>query len=103
MEFSVTATDGRARRGRLALAHGIVETPIFMPVGTYGSVKAMSPAYFRILERHPSCKKVFQISNHLVWVTPSGSALVVDTGAGQEEMSDADIDRLFVAQKTEKK
>ena len=43
MEFSVTATDGRARRGRLLLAHGTVETPIFMPVGTYGSVKAMSP------------------------------------------------------------
>jgi queuine tRNA-ribosyltransferase len=44
MEFSVTATDGPARRGRLVLAHGTVETPIFMPVGTYGSVKAMSPA-----------------------------------------------------------
>jgi Ca-activated chloride channel family protein len=63
------------------------------------AVKAMSPAYFRILERHPSVKGVFQISNHLVWVTPSGSALVVDTSAGQEEMTDADIDRLFVAQK----
>src|SRR6185437_3812315 len=44
MEFSVTVTDGQARRGRLVLAHGVVETPIFMPVGTYGSVKAMSPA-----------------------------------------------------------
>ena len=44
MEFSVTSTDGLARRGRLVLAHGAVETPIFMPVGTYGSVKAMSPA-----------------------------------------------------------
>ena len=44
MEFSVTATDGRARLGRLILAHGIVDTPIFMPVGTYGSVKAMTPA-----------------------------------------------------------
>src|SRR5436305_4201526 len=43
MEFSVTATCGHARRGRLALAHGIVETPVFMPVGTYGTVKAMSP------------------------------------------------------------
>jgi len=44
MEFSVTITDGLARHGRLVLAHGVVETPIFMPVGTYGSVKAMSPA-----------------------------------------------------------
>ena len=43
MRFSVLATDGAARRGRLELAHGTVETPIFMPVGTYGSVKAMSP------------------------------------------------------------
>ena len=44
MKFSVLATDGAARRGRLELAHGAVETPMFMPVGTYGSVKAMSPA-----------------------------------------------------------
>ena len=36
-------TDGKARRGRLTLNHGVVETPIFMPVGTYGTVKAMSP------------------------------------------------------------
>ncbi len=43
MTFSVLATDGPARRGRLALAHGVVETPVFMPVGTYGSVKAMAP------------------------------------------------------------
>ncbi len=43
MRFEVLATDGRARRARLELAHGIVETPIFMPVGTYGSVKAMAP------------------------------------------------------------
>jgi Ca-activated chloride channel homolog len=63
------------------------------------AVKAMSPAYFRILERHPSVKNVLQISNHLVWVTPSGAALVIDCNAGQEEMADADIDRLFVAKK----
>ena len=44
MRFTVSATDGAARRGRLELAHGVVETPVFMPVGTYGSVKAMSPA-----------------------------------------------------------
>ncbi|MCU0804875.1 MAG: tRNA guanosine(34) transglycosylase Tgt [Burkholderiales bacterium] len=44
MKFSLLATDGAARRGRLALAHGEVETPVFMPVGTYGTVKAMSPA-----------------------------------------------------------
>ena len=42
--FSVRASDGLARRGTLTLAHGAVETPAFMPVGTYGTVKAMSPA-----------------------------------------------------------
>ncbi|MBI4194880.1 MAG: tRNA guanosine(34) transglycosylase Tgt [Betaproteobacteria bacterium] len=44
MRFSITATDGLARRGVLKLAHGEVDTPAFMPVGTYGAVKAMSPA-----------------------------------------------------------
>ena len=47
MKFSVLAADGAARRGRLELAHGTVETPVFMPVGTYGSVKAMSPLELR--------------------------------------------------------
>ena len=44
MKFEVLATLGAARRARLALAHGTVDTPAFMPVGTYGTVKAMSPA-----------------------------------------------------------
>jgi queuine tRNA-ribosyltransferase len=43
MLFSVEATQGKARAGRLKLAHGEVPTPIFMPVGTYGTVKAMTP------------------------------------------------------------
>jgi len=43
MKYELLKTDGKARRGRLTLNHGVVETPIFMPVGTYGSVKAMSP------------------------------------------------------------
>jgi queuine tRNA-ribosyltransferase len=41
--FEVLAQDGAARLGRLRLAHGSVETPVFMPVGTYGTVKAMAP------------------------------------------------------------
>jgi queuine tRNA-ribosyltransferase len=44
MSFTITATDGLARRGVLKLAHGEVDTPAFMPVGTYGAVKGMSPA-----------------------------------------------------------
>ncbi|MGE5465891.1 MAG: tRNA guanosine(34) transglycosylase Tgt [Ignavibacteria bacterium] len=43
MQFDLLATAGAARRGRLTLAHGVVETPVFMPVGTYGTVKAMAP------------------------------------------------------------
>ena len=43
LNFDLLHTDGRARRGRLTPNHGTVETPIFMPVGTYGAVKAMSP------------------------------------------------------------
>ena len=43
LEFSVLATAGQARRGRLQLAHGSIETPAFMPVGTYGAVKGMRP------------------------------------------------------------
>ncbi|MEO8748645.1 MAG: tRNA guanosine(34) transglycosylase Tgt [Rhodanobacter sp.] len=43
LSFDVQARDGAARRGRLTFARGTVETPAFMPVGTYGSVKAMTP------------------------------------------------------------
>jgi queuine tRNA-ribosyltransferase len=43
LEFELLATEGRARRGRLTLNHGVVETPIFMPVGTYGTVKGVLP------------------------------------------------------------
>ena len=43
MQFELLATDRAARQGRLHLAHGMVETPVFMPVGTYGTVKAMTP------------------------------------------------------------
>ena len=43
MNFELLATDGAARRGNLALAHGTMPTPAFMPVGTYGTVKAMAP------------------------------------------------------------
>jgi len=44
MKFDLLTTDGGARRGQLQLAHGTVQTPVFMPVGTYGTVKAMSPS-----------------------------------------------------------
>jgi len=43
MRFEILATDGAARHGRMTLLHGYVDTPAFMPVGTYGTVKGMSP------------------------------------------------------------
>lgn len=43
MSFDLLTTDGPARRGRLTFPRGEVETPAFMPVGTYGTVKAMLP------------------------------------------------------------
>ena len=43
LSFDLLATEGLARRGRLTLNHGVVETPVFMPVGTYGTVKGVLP------------------------------------------------------------
>ena len=43
LEFTLKKTSGKARRGEMKLNHGLVQTPIFMPVGTYGTVKGMAP------------------------------------------------------------
>jgi len=63
------------------------------------TVKAHSDAYFHLLERHPKLKEVFELGNHLVWVTPSNKALVIDTSEGREMLTDEEIDRLFIAKK----
>ncbi|MEE8042301.1 MAG: tRNA guanosine(34) transglycosylase Tgt [Pseudomonadales bacterium] len=47
MRFELLTTDGDARRARLALSHGVVQTPVFMPCGTYGTVKGMTPVHLR--------------------------------------------------------
>jgi len=44
LRFELLRTEGQARRGRLMLNHGVVETPVFMPVGTYGTVKGVMPS-----------------------------------------------------------
>jgi Ca-activated chloride channel family protein len=62
-------------------------------------IKAQSDAYFRLLERQPKVKDVFLLGNHLVWVTPNGTALVIDTTQGKDKLTDAEIDKLFVARK----
>jgi len=51
-KLELLTTDGSARLGRLTLAHGVVETPAFMPVGTYGTVKAMTPDELEGLGAH---------------------------------------------------
>jgi Ca-activated chloride channel family protein len=63
------------------------------------AVQAQSNAYFRLLERHPEIKEVLQLGNYLVWVAPSGTALIIDANDGKKELSDAEIDQLFVAKK----
>ena len=49
LQFQLQTRDGRARRGRLTFPRGTVETPAFMPVGTYGSVKGILPDQVRAL------------------------------------------------------
>src|SRR5438046_10650259 len=44
LEFQLLKSEGLARRGRMTLTHGVVETPVFMPVGTYGTVKGVMPS-----------------------------------------------------------
>ena len=58
-------------------------------------VRALSDAYFRILEQQPEMREVFQLGNHVVWVTPSGTALVIDLNDGMDMISDRDIANLF--------
>ena len=65
MEFTLYKTSGMARRGQVALAHGNVQTPAFMPVGTYGTVKAMSPAELRDIDAHIVLGNTFHL-----WLRP---------------------------------
>lgn len=52
MQFELDSTSGRARRGRLIFPRGVVETPAFMPVGTYGTVKGMLPRDIQEIGAH---------------------------------------------------
>ena len=63
------------------------------------TVKAMSNAYFKLLEKRPELKEVLQLGSALVWITPSGTALVIDPTSGKEELTDEDITKLFTAKK----
>jgi Ca-activated chloride channel family protein len=63
------------------------------------AVKSQSDAYFRLLQRQPKMREVYRLGNHFVWLTPSGTALVVDPNDGKENLTDKEIDALFVAKK----
>jgi Ca-activated chloride channel family protein len=62
-------------------------------------IKAQGDAYFSILQRHPEMAEVFRLGNRVVWVTPNRSVLVIDPTDGLQQMSDDEVDRLFVAAK----
>ena len=59
------------------------------------AIKAQSDAYFRILERQPRIKDVFGLGNHIVWITPNGTGMVIDTTDGMDQISDQEISMLF--------
>src|SRR5450759_2962862 len=75
MKFTLHNTDGRARRGTLTLAHGQVETPVFMPVGTYGTVKAMSPA-----ELHEIGAQLVLGNTFHLWLRPALDVIAAHGG-----------------------
>jgi len=72
LEFTLLKTDSAsaARRGRLRVRHGTIETPIFMPVGTYGTVKAMSPLELRDIDAQIILGNTFHL-----WLRPGTDVL----------------------------
>jgi len=75
MKFDLIANDGAARRGKLTLAHGEVDTPAFMPVGTYGTVKAMSPE-----ELHGIGAQVVLGNTFHLWLRPGLEVIAAHGG-----------------------
>ena len=71
-QFTVHATDGAARRASLALAHGTVETPIFMPVGTAATVKGLTPDDLRAVEA-----QIILANTYHLWLRPGRETLDV--------------------------
>ncbi len=75
MEFTLYKTSGKARRGQLTLAHGRIQTPAFMPVGTYGTVKAMSPQELRDINAHIVLGNTFHL-----WLRPGLDVIAAHGG-----------------------
>src|SRR5476649_567680 len=75
MKFTLHCSDGRARCGTLTLAHGSVETPVFMPVGTYGTVKTMSP-----VELHEIGTEIVLGNTFHLWLRPGLEVIAAHGG-----------------------
>jgi queuine tRNA-ribosyltransferase len=74
MKFDLLTRDGSARRGRLHLAHGVVETPTFMPVGTAATVKGLTPEEVR--EAH---SQILLSNTYHLWLRP-GREIIEQAG-----------------------
>ena len=75
MQFTLHKQDGLARRGTVQLVHGTVETPAFMPVGTYGTVKAMSPLELEEINAHIVLGNTFHL-----WLRPGLDVIAAHGG-----------------------
>jgi len=75
LRFAITAIDGAARSGRLELPHGVVETPCFMPVGTYGAVKGVSPRELQALGAQIVLSNTFHL-----WLRPGLEVIAAHGG-----------------------
>ena len=75
MQFTLHKQDGLARRGTVHLAHGDVQTPAFMPVGTYGTVKAMSPLELKEINAHIVLGNTFHL-----WLRPGLEVIAAHGG-----------------------
>ena len=75
MQFTLHKQDGLARRGTVKLKHGEVQTPAFMPVGTYGTVKAMSPLELKEIDAHIVLGNTFHL-----WLRPGLEVIAAHGG-----------------------
>ncbi|UJP04959.1 MAG: tRNA guanosine(34) transglycosylase Tgt [Nitrosomonas sp.] len=78
MKFKLHTVDKAARRGTLTLAHGSIETPAFMPVGTYGAVKSMSPAALQAVNAQIILGNTFHL-----WLRPGMEVIQAHGGLHQ--------------------
>jgi Ca-activated chloride channel homolog len=95
-----TSTTERVVGGRrFRKVHEAWVDQAFKPSAPTVRLRVLGKAYFRILAKHPDLGAIFALGNRVTWVSPSGTALVIDN-QGQDEVTDATLDRLFARAKT---